>query len=149
MIIDDSDDFSTDYLRNLIGVVNCKEIRSLSFDLILMSPPPDDFTPFRIGMIPDFLTRVPCYHVQQISLAFVISKGSHIEFFDWQGVADILTQHQFGDLQQIQIIIHVSQDEDDGRRRAEAIIKEGAFSTFHARRMLSVEFRGEIEGIYY
>jgi hypothetical protein len=149
MVNNNSDDNSIDYLRHLIGAINCREIRSLSFDLILMSPPPDGPTPFRIGIIPEFLTRVPCCSLQQISLAFIISEGSHIGIFDWQGVANILTRPQFGDLQQIRIIIHLARDEDDGRRRAEAIIRESAFSIFDARRILNIEFRGDIVGIYY
>ena len=149
MVNNNSDDNSIDYLRHLIGAINCREIRSLSFDLILMSPPPDGTTPFRIGIIPEFLTQVPCCNLQQISLAFIITEGSHIGIFDWQSVADILTQHQFDDLQQIRITIHITHDEDDGRRRAEAIIRESAFSIFDARRILNVEFRGEIVGTYY
>ena len=112
-----------------------------------MSPPPDELTQFRISIIPDVLTRVT--RVQQISLAFVISKGLHIEIFDWKGFADILVQPQFDDLQQIRIIIHIDHDDDDGRQRAEAVIREGTFSTFGSRRLLRILFRGEIEGTYY
>jgi hypothetical protein len=114
-----------------------------------MSPSPDGPTPFRIGIIPEFLTQVPCCNLQQISLSFIISEGSHIGIFDWQGVANILIQRHFGDLQKIQINIHLARDEDDGRRKAEAIIRESTFSIFDARHILSVEFCGEIVDTYY
>jgi hypothetical protein len=114
-----------------------------------MSPPPDEFTPFRIGFIPDILTRLTWCRIQQISLAFVILQGSHLEIFDWKGIANILTQPQFDDLQHILIIIHIDRDDDDGRRKAEAVIKEGALSIFDSGRILDIEFRDEITGTYY
>jgi len=149
MVNDNSDENSIDYLRHLISAINYREIRSLAFNFIIMSPPPDATTPFRIGIIPEFLARVPCRNLQQISLAFLITEASHIGIFDWQRLANILTQHQFDDLQQIRVIIHLSRDGYNGRQRAEAIIRESTFSIFGARRILSVEFQDEIAGTYY
>lgn len=138
---------SVDYMRHFVDVVNCKEIRSLSFDLIIMSPPPDAFTPFRVQMVPEFLTRVTWCHIQQISLAFVISRGSHVDIFDWKSVADILARSNFDDLRLIRIIIHL--DHGDDQMKTETFIREHAFFMFDARGILDVEFRNEIEGTYY
>jgi len=112
-----------------------------------MSPSPDATTPFRIGIIPEFLARVLRCNLQQISLSSIPHHRSVRIFFDWQGVANILTQHQFDDLQQIRVIIHLSHDGYNGRRRAEAIIRESTFFiTFSAS---SSKTRSRFAGSYY
>lgn len=141
-----------DYLRDFLSAISCKEVLSLSFDLILMSPPPNDtITPYRVRLISDILRQVTWCRIRQLSFAFVIAMGSHIQLFDWNGVADILTQHHFEDLEQIHIAIHtyLERAEKVDEQASEAVIRESRFSVFDARNILDIEFCDDIAGTVY
>lgn len=116
-----------------------------------MSPPPGDgFTPFRIRLISELLRQVTWCRIRQLSFAFVMAVGSHIRLFDWSGVADILAQPHFEDLQRIHITIHLyfERGEED-QRATEAFIRESEFSVFNTRNILDIEFSDEIAGTFY
>jgi hypothetical protein len=77
--------------------------------------------------------------------------GSHIQLFDWNGVANILTQPHFEDLQHIRIDIYTyfERGEKRDQQATEAFIRESGFSIFDARNILDIEFCDEIAGTFY
>jgi hypothetical protein len=74
-----------------------------------------------------------------------------MQLFDWDGVANILAQPPFEDLQQIRIAIHIYSDhyDEDDQESTEAFIRGSGFSVFNVRKILDIEFCDEIEGTYY
>ena len=122
------------------------EIQSLCFDFILMAP--DPFTPYRIAMVADILSKITWCCPQRVSFAFVVARGAHANLFDYERITDILTQPHFKDLEQVRVSIytHSALGKQDDHAETEMGIRRGFFSVFERRDILDVEFTDEIEG---
>lgn len=138
--------FFADYLRDFVNVMRDIEIQSLCFDFILMAP--DSFTPYRIAMVADILSKITWCRPHRVSFAFVVARGAHANLFDYKRITDILTQPHFGDLKQVRVSIHTHSalGERDDRAETEMEIRQGCFSVFDFRDILDIEFTDEIEG---
>ena len=136
-----------DYLRDFVQVLCGIEIQSLCFDFILMAP--DPFTPYRIAMVADILSKITWCRPQRVSFAFVVARGAHANLFDYERITDILTQPHFMDLKQVRVGIytHSALGAQDDRAETEMGIRQGCFSVFHWRDILDIEFTDEIEGM--
>lgn len=140
-------DLFADYLRDFVQVMRDIEIQSLCFDFILMAL--DPFTPYRIAMVADILSKITWCCPQRVSFAFVIARGAHANLFNYERITDILTQPHFADLKQVRVSIHThsAQGVGDDCAETDRRIRQGFFSVFDRRNMLDIEFTDKIEGI--
>lgn len=138
-----------EYLREFVEALRYQQIHTLSFDLILLSPPPDNtFDKYTLDIISGILTSISWCRPQFISLSFVITRWESIKSVDWSEMLHILMQPQFEDLRQIRIAVY-SVGVDDNRTKLVEAVAEGAFAPLSARGLLSFEFCDEMEGRYY
>ncbi|KAF7972737.1 hypothetical protein HWV62_17088 [Athelia sp. TMB] len=139
---------STEYLRTFIETLRRQAFKSLSFDLILLSMPPNNvFDHYTLGIVTGVLRSVTWCSIQYLSISFVISEWESMIHVDWIQIESILMQPHFDQLRRIRISVYRVDEEDDRILLIKCV--SDALPSLFARGLLIFDFCDEMEGGYY